>query len=83
MQLSVKASALASGVVSGLALLIITLAAAGRGVGANLGHLSAIFPGYQVTYLGSLAGFVYGFVGGLIAGFVFAALYNLFTPAKT
>jgi cell shape-determining protein MreD len=76
MQLSVKGLALASGVVLGFAIFISTLVAAGRGVGLILSHLSVIFIGYQVSFLGSLIGFVYGFVTGLIAGAVFGAIYN-------
>jgi len=83
MNLNLKGFALASGVIGGLAVFVITLVAAGRGVGQNLGHLSGIFPGYEVTYLGSLIGLAYGFVVGLIAGWLFAVIYNQFTPVKT
>jgi hypothetical protein len=52
------------------------LVAAARGIGNNLSHLSAIFIGYQVTYVGSLIGLIYGLVSGLIAGALFAGAYN-------
>jgi hypothetical protein len=83
MQLNLKAFAVASGVLSGLALLLVTLVAVARGNGLVLSHLSAIFVGYQVSYLGCLIGLVYGFVSGLIAGGILAAIYNQFLPAKT
>jgi len=76
MHLNVKQFALASGVMGGLVLLLTTVIATGRGVGNNLSHLSVVFPGYQVTYLGSLIGAIYGFVGGLVGGAVFSAIYN-------
>lgn len=82
MNLNVEAFALASGVLWGLVLFVITLVAAGRGIGQNLSHLSAIFLGYGVTYLGSLIGLIYGFVSGLIAGWLLAVIYNRFMPAK-
>lgn len=82
MNLNVKAFALASGVLAGLALVVLTLAAAARGIGQNLSHLSAVFVGYQVSYLGSLVGLIYGFVSGLVAGGLFATLYNRFLSPK-
>jgi hypothetical protein len=83
MLLNVKAFALALGTFWGLALAVITLVAAGRGIGQNLSHLSVIFLGYQVTYLGSLIGLIYGFVVGSIGGGLFAVVYNRFTPTKS
>ena len=76
MHLNVKGFALASGVLWGLALFLITLVAAGRGIGTNLSHLSAVFIGYQISFLGSLIGLLYGFLSGLIAGALFSAIYN-------
>ena len=76
MQLSVKRFALASGTILGLVLFVVTLVAAGRGIGNSLSHISAIFLGYTVTYLGSLVGLVYGFVSGLLLGALFAVIYN-------
>jgi cell shape-determining protein MreD len=83
MYLSVKGFALATGGLWGLALFVITLVAAGRGIGNNLSHISAIFIGYQVTYVGSVVGLVYGFVSGLIAGGLLAGVYNTFASRKT
>ena len=83
MHLNVKGFALASGTLGGLALALITLVAAARGIGHNLNHLSAIFPGYDVTYLGSVIGLIYAFVSGVIAGGLFASIYNRLTPTKS
>ncbi|MBZ5607609.1 MAG: hypothetical protein LAP38_05085 [Acidobacteriia bacterium] len=83
MYLNVKALALATGALWGLALFIITLVAAGRGIGNILSHISAIFIGYQVSYPGSLVGLVYGFVSGLVAGGLLAFVYNAFASPKT
>ena len=49
--LNAKGFALASGLLWGLAVFVTTLVAAGRGIGNNLSHISAIFIGYQVTCL--------------------------------
>jgi hypothetical protein len=76
MRLNAKRFALASGVLLGLALFVITLVATGRGIGMNLSHLSALYIGYDVTYFGSVIGFVYGFLTGAIAGFLFSVIYN-------
>ena len=82
MALNAKGFALASGALWGLALFVITLVAAARGIGNNLSHLSAIFIGYQVTYIGSVIGLIYGFVAGLIMRWLFASMYNGFGGTK-
>ena len=81
MRLNAKRFALAAGVLLGLAFLVVTLVAAWRGIGLNLSHLSAIYLGYSVSYIGSLVALVYGFLSGAIAGFLFAVIYN--GPLKT
>jgi hypothetical protein len=83
MRLGVKQFSLAAGLVWGVAILLVTLVAAARGIGNQLSHLSAIFPGYEVSYVGSAIGLVYGFVSGAIAGFVFVEMYNAALPEKT
>jgi len=76
MQLDMKRFALASGVLWGLALFVITLVAALRGNGEHISHLGGIYIGYQVSFVGSLIGLVYGFITGLIAGALFSLVYN-------
>jgi hypothetical protein len=45
-------------------------------VGPHLALLGQFFPGYRVTFVGSLIGLVYGFAVGLLLGYVVARLYN-------
>jgi len=48
----------------------------GPHVGAHLGMLGNFFPGYRVTFLGSLIGFCYAFALGWLIGVVLGAVYN-------
>jgi len=48
----------------------------GPQVGPHLALLSQFFPGYRVTFLGSLIGFCYAFVVGGVIGIVLGAVYN-------
>ena len=50
----------------------------GENVGAHLGLLSNFFPGYRVTFLGSIIGFCYAFVLGFLTGGIIGAVYNKF-----
>jgi hypothetical protein len=45
-------------------------------VGPNLALLAQFFPGYRVTFLGSLIGFVWAFVYGAAAGYFVSSVYN-------
>jgi len=76
--MKVKAFAVAAGILWGFLLFAFTLLETVRGVGHTLGALSALYPGYSVTYLGSVAGLVYGFVSGALIGAAFCWLYNRF-----
>ncbi len=84
MKLNVLALGLACGILWGICLAICTLLGVwfdyGKGV---LDLVASVYPGYQITYLGSLLGLVYGFVDGLIGGVIFAWLYNLLVRPKT
>jgi hypothetical protein len=51
----------------------------GQRVGPHLGLLSIYFPGYSVTFVGSLVGFVYAFVLGYGIGRVIVTVYNRLT----
>ena len=51
----------------------------GPRVGAHLGLLCIYFPGYSVTFLGSIIGFVYAFVIGYGIGRTIVAIYNRLT----
>jgi hypothetical protein len=48
----------------------------GENVGQHLSLLGNFFPGYRVSFLGSLIGFVYAFVVGYGLGVVIAAVYT-------
>lgn len=52
----------------------------GPNPGPHLSLLSIYFPGYSVSFLGSLIGFVYAFVGGYAIGRTIAAVYNKLLP---
>jgi len=70
---------LALGLVCGLGLMLATvvlLLRGGENVGAHLSLLGAYFPGYRVTWAGSLVGFSYAFVVGYIGGRTIATIYN-------
>ena len=67
------------GFLSGTGLFLVTnflVLKGGRHVGAHLGLLSNFFPGYRVTFFGSIIGFCYMFVVGFVAGIVLGAVYN-------
>jgi hypothetical protein len=76
--MNVKAFAVAAGILWGFLLFALTLLEAARGVGHTLGALAAVYLGYSVTYLGSVAALVYGFVSGALIGGAFCWLYNRF-----
>lgn len=48
----------------------------GPRVGAHLQLLHVFFPGYSVTFLGSIIGFIYAFVLGYGLGRLIGAVYN-------
>ena len=50
----------------------------GPNVGQHLELLSIYLPGYSVSFVGSLIGFVYAFVGGYALGRLIGAVYNQF-----
>ena len=45
-------------------------------IGPNLALLSQFFPGYEVSFMGSLVGFVYGLISGFVVGWLTALLRN-------
>jgi hypothetical protein len=76
---------IAFGLVLGLGLLLATnflVLKGGEQVGPRLKLLSVYLPGYSVTFLGSLVGFVYMFVIGYGIGRSIVTLYNALV-AKT
>ena len=69
-----------TGMVGGFGLFAATvwlLIKGGQNVGQNLSLLGAYFPGYTVSWLGSLVGLFYGALTGALLGWSVAWLYNL------
>jgi hypothetical protein len=67
------------GVLFGAGLFLVTnllVLRGGANVGVHLVLLSNFFPGYRVTFLGSIIGFFYMFLVGLVTGIVLGAVYN-------
>jgi hypothetical protein len=70
---------IACGFLLGFGLLIATnflIFKGGDQVGPHLSLLSVYLPGYSVTFLGSLVGFVYAFVIGYGVGRSLVTIYN-------
>jgi hypothetical protein len=79
LRLNARAWGISFGLLLGLGLFVATnflVLKGGPDVGAHLGLLSAFFPGYRVTFLGSLLGFMYAFVLGYGLGRVIGEVYN-------
>ena len=69
--INLRAWGLGLGLLLGLGVFVATnvlVLKGGPQVGAHLGRLSQIFPGYDVSFAGSLIGFVYAFVIGYAIG---------------
>lgn len=77
-KLSVRAFALACGIIWGLGLLIIVLIAmASEGYGgAFIEAISSIYLGVAVSAKGAFLVLLWGFIDGFIGGAIFAWLYN-------
>jgi hypothetical protein len=79
LRLNARAWGIATGVLFGGGLFIATnvlVLKGGNPVGPHLSLLSIYFPGYRVTFVGSLVGFVYAFVVGYAVGRVTGEVYN-------
>ena len=48
----------------------------GHNVGAHLSLLAIYFPGYSVSFWGSIVGFLYAFAVGFLGGLTLGAVYN-------
>jgi hypothetical protein len=79
MLLNSKLLGIVLGFLAGAGLFLITnflVLKGGPHVGLHLGLLANFFPGYRVTFLGSLIGFFYAFTVGFLSGIVLGAVYN-------
>jgi hypothetical protein len=84
MRISLKAMALAGGVLWGAAILLVGLlhlAHPAYGLGF-LQMTSSVYPGFHASHslLSVFIGTVEGFVDGAVAAILFAVLYNSFVP---
>jgi hypothetical protein len=82
LRLNAVATAVGLGLLAGVVLFVTTLVLAlrdGPYAGPHLGLLSAYFPGYSVTVVGSFVGFVYAFIVGAAAGYILSSIYNRLT----
>jgi len=78
-QAHVQSWGIAFGALAGFGLLFATEFLAFKGgdsVGPHLGLLSVYLPGYSVTFVGGLVGFVYAFVIGYGVGRSIVTIYN-------
>ena len=79
LRLNERAWGVATGLLFGSGLFIATnvlVIKGGENVGQHLALLAIYFPGYRVTFLGSLVGFVYAFVVGYALGRLIGMVYN-------
>jgi len=79
-KLNIKALGLTFGIIWGITILIIGIAAACGSYGELIvALLGSIYIGYEASILGSLIGAIWGFVDAFIFGVIIAWLYNKFT----
>jgi len=79
LRINARAWGISTGLLLGLGLFLATNALVLKGgamVGQHLRLLSIYFPGYSVSFVGSLIGFVYAFVLGYGLGRVIGTIYN-------
>ena len=83
-RLRASVMAVVFGLLGGAALFVATIWLVIRGpapgatnVGLTLGLLNNYFPGFEVTWLGSLLGLFYGALTGALIGWAIALIYNL------
>ncbi len=79
LRLNGRAWGIALGLLLGGGLFLATIVLVIKGgpdVGQHLSLLSVFFPGYRVTVLGSMIGFVYAFVLGYALGRLVGTVYN-------
>jgi len=83
MKLSPKALGLSFGIIYGIALCAATLLTVYTGYLKNIADLFVgVYPYYEVSIYGAIAGLIWGFIDGLIAGLIFGWIYNIFAPGS-
>ncbi len=79
LKLDVKAFTIASGIVTGLANLVVSLFAVATGQGLQYFEILAPFhPGYTPTVAGAVIGSIWMLIYGAIIGALLAYIYNYF-----
>ncbi|MBP1679597.1 MAG: hypothetical protein H6Q29_1508 [Bacteroidetes bacterium] len=78
MKLRVQAFGLATGIVMGLFVFLLTLVSLWFGRGETIDALVVPFPGFSRSIGGAIVGLIWGFVDGFIGGALLAWLYNRF-----
>ena len=76
MKLRVQAFGLATGIVMGLFVFLLTLVSLWFGRGETIDALVVPFPGFSRSIGGAIVGLIWGFVDGFIGGALLAWLYN-------
>jgi len=86
LRLNGRAWGIAAGLLLGGGLFLATVVLVLRGgpnAGQHLGLLRVFFPGYQVSFVGAIIGFIYAFVVGYALGRLVGGVYNrLVGPAS-
>lgn len=78
-RLNARAWGISVGLLFGIGLFIATnllVLRGGPNMGQHLGLLSIYFPGYSVSFVGSVIGFIYAFVLGYAVGRSIGWVYN-------
>lgn len=75
--LNSKNLGLAAGILWGISMFALTILAIFTGYGtAWLELMASIYPGYTISWVGSILGLIYGFLDGFIGLYIFGWLYN-------
>lgn len=85
LRLNGRAWGIASGLLLGGGLFIATMVLVLRGgpnAGRHLSLLGVFFPGYQVSFVGAIIGFVYAFVVGYALGRLVGGVYNRLVASR-
>ncbi len=83
MKLSAKALGLSLGIIGGLSIFIMTILATYTGYLQHWAELLlGVYPYYEISLQGSVAGLIFGFIDGFVCGVVLAWIYNAFAPGS-
>lgn len=77
--LNPKNLGLAAGALWGASMFVLTVVSILTGYGVMwLELMTSIYPGYTISWPGSIVGLIYGFLDGFVGLYVFGWLYNKF-----